>query len=190
MAGFLIPAALVIFIAVIAVRTIRFTPKPQPAANPEEITFDKEASIDALAQLIRCKTISYNDKSLEDNAEFEKLIALLPELYPHVFEVCSFDQLPDRYAMEDHMPVIEKILNEMADRKVHLEINPALAFALQDHSLFYPQQEIMEMAIRRGVRFTYGSDAHRPEHVGRMLDELRSHPVYGGPIAVWEAEGL
>ena len=96
MVGFLILAALVIFVAVIAVRTIRFTPKPQPAVNPEEISFDKEASIDALAQLIRCKTISYTDKSLEDNAEFEKLIALLPKLYPHVFEACSLEQLPDR----------------------------------------------------------------------------------------------
>ncbi len=84
------------FVAVILVRTLKFTPKAQPVVSDEEITFDKEAAVDALAQLVQCKTISYNDHSLEDDAEFEKLISLLPKLYPHVFKVCSFDQLPDR----------------------------------------------------------------------------------------------
>ena len=33
---------------------------------------------------------------MEDDAEFEKLIALLPDLYPRVFDICSVDRLPDR----------------------------------------------------------------------------------------------
>lgn len=45
---------------------------------------------------MRCKTVSYEDPSLEDEEEFEKLIALLPQLYPQVFRVCSFDRLPGR----------------------------------------------------------------------------------------------
>ena len=84
------------FLAVILVRTLRFTPKPQPATSDERITFDKDAAVDALAQLVRCKTVSYNDHSLEDDAEFEKLISLLPKLYPRVFQACTFNQLPDR----------------------------------------------------------------------------------------------
>lgn len=96
MIGWLILAALAAFIAVVAVRTIRFTPKPQPDISDEEITFDRDAGVEALTQLVRCKTISYNDKALEDDAEFDKLIALLPGLYPRVLETCSFDQLPDR----------------------------------------------------------------------------------------------
>lgn len=96
MIGYLILAVLVIFIAVIAVRTARFTPKPQPAASEKTVSFDENGAVDALAQLIRCKTISYHDSALEDDAEFEKLISLLPELYPHVFKTCSFQQLPDR----------------------------------------------------------------------------------------------
>ena len=36
-----------------------------------------------------CKTISYKDSSLEDDAEFEKLIAKLPILYPNVCKNCS-----------------------------------------------------------------------------------------------------
>lgn len=41
--------------------------------------------MDSLAQLVRCKTVSYNDHSLEDEGEFQKLISLLPTLYPNVF---------------------------------------------------------------------------------------------------------
>ena len=96
MAGILILAAVALFVAVVAVRTIRFTPKPQPVTSNETVSFDKDGSVEALAQLIRCKTISYTDKELEEDAEFEKLISLLPGLYPHVFTVCSFDRLPDR----------------------------------------------------------------------------------------------
>jgi len=96
MIGYLILAAVAVFAAVIVIRTLRFTPKPQPSTSDETITFDREASVEALTRLIRCKTISYNDHSLEDDAEFEKLIGLLPELYPNVFRVCEFQQLPDR----------------------------------------------------------------------------------------------
>ena len=96
MIGYWILAVLAAFIAVVAVRTIRFRPKPQPAVTKEEIAFDKDAAVDSLAQLVRCKTVSYNDHSLEDEGEFQKLISLLPTLYPNVFAACTFRQLPDR----------------------------------------------------------------------------------------------
>ena len=96
MIGYLILAVLVAFIAVVAVRTIRFRPKPQPEVTKEEIAFNRDAAVDSLAQLVRCKTVSYNDHSLEDEGEFQKLISLLPTLYPNVFGTCTFQQLPDR----------------------------------------------------------------------------------------------
>ena len=91
-----IAALVVVFLAVVTVRTLRFTPKPQPELSREEVRFDRDAAVDALAQLVRCKTVSYNDHSLEDEAEFQKLISLLPNLYPDVMETCEFRQLPDR----------------------------------------------------------------------------------------------
>ncbi len=96
MFGYLILAAIAIFLAVILVRTLRFTPKPQPKLSEEKISFDRDAAVDALAQLVRCKTISFNDPAMEDDAEFQKLISLLPGLYPRVFDICSVRQLPDR----------------------------------------------------------------------------------------------
>ena len=84
------------FIAVILVRAIRFTPKNQPLGSSEPIEFDRQAAIDALQKLVQCKTVSSNDPTKEDDAEFEKLIDLLPTLYPRVFEICSMDRLPGR----------------------------------------------------------------------------------------------
>ena len=96
MIGYVIFALIAVFFAVVLVRTLNFKPKAQSAVSQEEVTFDRDAAIDALAQLIRCKTISYSDHTLEDDAEFEKMISLLPTLYPNVFKACSFDRLPDR----------------------------------------------------------------------------------------------
>ena len=87
---------IVAFLAVILVRTLTFKPKAQPAISEEEVAFDRDGAVDALAALIKCKTVSHYDHSLEDDGEFEKLISGLPALYPHVFATCAFRQLPDR----------------------------------------------------------------------------------------------
>ena len=96
MVGILMLILLLVFAAVVTARTLRFKPKGQPVLTGEEYSFDADAAVEALAQLVRCKTISYNDHALEDEGEFAKLISLLPGLYPRVFDVCSVDQLPDR----------------------------------------------------------------------------------------------
>ena len=92
----LIIAALILFAAVLLVRTAKFQPKEQPELSTEAVEFDRGKAVSNLAELIRCKTISYSDHSLEDDAEFEKLIEKLPDLYPNVFEKCEFFRLPDR----------------------------------------------------------------------------------------------
>ncbi len=96
MVGYIFLGLFLLFLLVIFLRALAFTPKKQAAAAPVAMEFDRQAAIDALAELIKCKTISYPDHSLEDDAEFDKLISLLPSLYPRVFDVCSVDQLPDR----------------------------------------------------------------------------------------------
>ena len=65
-----------IFLGVIIIRTLAFKPHPQKEIKREEISVDEVAVISALQSLIKCKTVSYHDKSLEDEAEFQKLIAL------------------------------------------------------------------------------------------------------------------
>ncbi len=96
MIGYIILGIAALFLAVVLIRTANFKPKAQPAVSQEEVPFDKDAAVDSLAKLVRCRTISYNDHSLEEEGEFQKLISMLPALYPRVFDVCSFTQLPDR----------------------------------------------------------------------------------------------
>ena len=92
----LIPAALLVLITVILIRALRFQPKEQPKVEESEVSFDQERAVEALRTLIRFKTVSYRDASLEDNAEFEKLIDSLPTLFPNVARVCTLTRLPDR----------------------------------------------------------------------------------------------
>ena len=89
-------AAVAILLIVILIRTLRFKPAAQPEIFDDEVKFDDSESISALQQLICCKTVSYYDSTLEDEAEFKKLISLLPSLYPDVFKVCEYKELPDR----------------------------------------------------------------------------------------------
>ena len=96
MAGYIIGGIVLLFIAVVAVRTALFRPKRQPVTEVEPKEFDRQKALTALAELVKCKTVSYNDPALEDDAEFQKLIDKLPGLYPKVFETCSFQKLPDR----------------------------------------------------------------------------------------------
>ena len=92
----IIPALLLIFLAIILIRAFSFKPKAQPTVFSEEEKFDGDKAVENLCELVKCKTVSYRDHSLEDDAEFEKLIQKLPSLYPNVYEVCEFNQLPDR----------------------------------------------------------------------------------------------
>ena len=96
MIGYVILGLVAVFLAVILIRACMFRPKKQPPVSYQEISLDREKAVNALAELIKCKTISYSDPSLEDDAEFEKLVDLLPQLYPKVFEICEFTRLPGR----------------------------------------------------------------------------------------------
>lgn len=87
---------LALFLAVIVLRAAFFRPKKQPQISEETVDFDRKAAVFSLQKLVQCKTVSNVDKAKENDAEFEKLIAILPDLYPRVYDVCSIRRLPDR----------------------------------------------------------------------------------------------
>ena len=91
-----IAVVIIVLLAVIILRTLRFRPKQGPAVFDNEEKFDGDKVVRNLQALVRCKTISNRDPALEDEAEFEKLINLLPELYPNVYEKCELMRMPDR----------------------------------------------------------------------------------------------
>ena len=95
--AFIVIGVLVLtFIAVVMIRTLTFKPKPLPTAAEGEVAFDKERAVANLRELVRCKTVSHIDHVGEDDAEFDKLVAMLPELYPHVYEKCELIRFDDR----------------------------------------------------------------------------------------------
>lgn len=93
---YIILALLVLLLAVILLRALAFKPRAGEDAPAEEVEFDRESAVKALAALVKCRTVSNADKDLEDDGEFEKLIGLLPELYPHVTKTCPMLRLADR----------------------------------------------------------------------------------------------
>lgn len=84
------------FIAIIIVRTLMFTPNTNINNDREDIEFNSEESIKTLSELIKCRTVSYYDHSLEDDNEFEKFINKLPELYPNVLKTLELKRFNGR----------------------------------------------------------------------------------------------
>ena len=96
MIGWIILALVVAFLAVVLIRAAMFKPKDSGKKDFEEVEFDRAAAVNALGELVKCRTVSYNDHTLEDDAEFEKLIGKLPELYPNVVKTCPMQRFEER----------------------------------------------------------------------------------------------
>lgn len=83
-------------LASLAARAAQFAPPEEEPRSPEPVTVNIDELVDTFSRLIQCKTVSYYDHSLEDESEFDKLVGMLPELYPHVYEACSLTRLDGR----------------------------------------------------------------------------------------------
>ena len=95
MVGWIILGIVLLFLAVLLIRAATFRPKAQPALSQETVNVDIDTAVSNLQQLVQCRTISYNDHSLEDKAEFRKLKDLLPKLYPNVFSACDYTEFSE-----------------------------------------------------------------------------------------------
>lgn len=93
---YVILGLIALLLVVLIVRALLFKPAQEEPVEIKEEKFDKEKAVRDLQALIRCKTVSFRDKSLEDDNEFKKFEELLPELFPHVCKNCEFMQLNDR----------------------------------------------------------------------------------------------
>ena len=89
-------ALLLILLAVLLLRTLRFKPKAQKEYSGQPVSVDKAAAAKELSQMLRCKTVSHPDETLDDPAEFDKFEALLHSLYPQVFKSCEYEKLSPR----------------------------------------------------------------------------------------------
>lgn len=72
----------------------------------------------------------------------------------------------------DHQQQMVAILHELTRRDIALEINTS---GFDHRKLAYPPPWLVREALQLGVKLVAGSDAHRPQDVGRYFDRL---PMY------------
>jgi carboxypeptidase PM20D1 len=82
--GIIFGVAVVLFLAVLVLRGVAFRPAPRQIESARPVQVDEDAVTRHMQAMVRVKTVSYRDKSLEDDAPFEAFIDLLPDLYPRV----------------------------------------------------------------------------------------------------------
>lgn len=85
--------AVVIFLLIVVVRALTFKPLEELTPSERKVNLNNEKIVSDMAEMLRCKTVSYNDKSLIDENEFKKFQELLPKLYPLTHGLCSREMI-------------------------------------------------------------------------------------------------
>lgn len=105
---------------------------------------------------------------------FERLLTAVENLPGTV--LCHLDaalrHVPGISFSPSHFQQIETLLAAVKRQGMSLEVNTS-GFALRNEP--FPARELLAMAIDRNIPLTAGSDAHRPEDVGRFFEQL---PAY------------
>ena len=85
--------AVVLFFAVVIIRTIRFKPPVPEPLGQATYECNREKIVDDMSAMIRCKTVSYRDDEKIDKTEFVKFENLLRERFPAVQKACTFEKV-------------------------------------------------------------------------------------------------
>lgn len=93
MVGIIILAVLLAVVLVVVIRAAMFKPVIEEKYEIEDVKIDEQKAINDLAEMIRCKTISYYEDERIDKAEFDKFRQLLKDLYPTVNEKAELEYL-------------------------------------------------------------------------------------------------
>lgn len=99
MIGWILLGLLLLLVIVLAVRTLRFTAPAPQAYPPAAAEADAQRAAQALSALVRCKTVSHQGREDDDEAEFARLEALLPTLFPLTHQACPPEKIGDRGLM-------------------------------------------------------------------------------------------
>jgi histidinol-phosphatase (PHP family) len=100
---------------------------------------------------------------------FERL-ALAAE--SNLFEIIGHADLPKKFGIRparDCRPLYEKFLDAVARTGCAIELNTA--GLRKECREIYPSRELLEIAFRKNVPISFGSDAHAPEEVGLSFAE-------------------
>lgn len=87
----MIALALLIFLGILLVRAAAFRPPEREKNTTEPVEVDKERAVKHLQAMVRCRTVSAPE--LQEEAEFEKFRALLPEFYPRLWDAAEVERV-------------------------------------------------------------------------------------------------
>jgi len=89
-----------------------------------------------------------------------------------LFEIIGHADLPKKFGhrpTRDCTPLYETFLNAAKKHACALDVNTA--GLRKDCKEIYPSRQILQLAFRKGIPITFGSDAHAPEEVGMNFNE-------------------
>ena len=88
-------------------------------------------------------------------------------------KICHLDavlrHLPGLRLAPQHHGQIVKLLDYISRKGIALEVNTS-GYDLRSYP--YPMEQIINQARRKNIQLIAGSDAHRPEQIGRYFDRL------------------
>ncbi|MGC9942441.1 MAG: histidinol-phosphatase HisJ family protein [Verrucomicrobiota bacterium] len=90
----------------------------------------------------------------------------------NLFEIIGHADLPKKFGIRparDCRPLYEKFLDAVARTGCAIELNTA--GLRKECREIYPSRELLEIAFRKNVPISFGSDAHAPEEVGLSFAE-------------------
>ena len=85
-----------LLLAALVVRTLLFKPLPEPTVEREQLNVNVDKAAHDLSEMVKCKTISHRERDKEDDSEFERFISILPDMFPLIYENCTFERVSDR----------------------------------------------------------------------------------------------
>ena len=87
--------------------------------------------------------------------------------------LCHIDAVmrhhPNVIVTREHNTLIDELLDAVASNNMSLEVNTS-GYRIKSEP--YPSLDILRRAVKKNIPLVAGSDAHRPEDVGRHFDRL------------------
>jgi len=105
----------------------------------------------------------------------------------NLFDNCSHLDLPKKFNENNkyfnsqenwYQAIVQQTLNVIAQSGMSIEIN--ISGKYKPCKEFYPSPEILSKAFRLGIPIIIGSDAHKPEDIGRDNDEAIAYAKTAG----------
>ena len=122
----------------------------------------KQVNIDAMDQFGVHEIVTRYYKNLQ------KAVEKLPgQVLCHIDAVLRHH--PNVVMTQEHNALIDELLDSVARNNMSLEVNTS-GYRIKDEPS--PSLDILRKAIKKNIPLVAGSDAHRPEDVGRFFDRL------------------